>query len=53
MVIPDVYMPVESDTNSVCDTELVDYSVWSLQPADDSSIDPSLFAGDDPQPSLT
>ena len=51
VVIPAV--PVESDTNSDCDTEeLVDYSVCSLQPADDSSIHPSLFE-DDPQPSLT
>ena len=32
--------------------ELVDYSVCSLQPVDDSSIHPSLFE-DDPQPSLT
>ena len=41
---------VESDINSDFDTEkLVDYSVCSLQPADD----PSLFAGDDPHPSLT
>ena len=51
VVIPDV--PVESDTNSDCDTEeLVDYSVCSLQPVDDFSIHPSLFE-DDPQPSLT
>ena len=40
---------MESDINSDCDTEkLVDYSVCSLQPAND----PSLFDGDDLQPSL-
>ena len=68
LIVPDVYVPgelasspcllnepgdeatAECDINSDCDTEkLVDYSVCSLQQADD----PSLFAGDDPWPSLT